>query len=255
MAQAGPDAINLYYGPVGGPVPPQATGSFGFAFPTLVGNPNLTPEKADTWTAASWFSRRSASGALSRLRLSVDWYDITIKDAIGAQTIGAVQQQCFDPAFNPALSGAGYSAATGAPNAQAVTASQNQFCQLLPRNGTGQLGNVLITYANSGRVHLQGIDAQLDWGIDGRPGHVHAQQRVQLPDRLREARRCTRSSRWSIMSARTGRARTASTRTCSSTVRSPRSAIAGMRSDRRTVAVLSEHAGTRVKSSLLAVRR
>jgi outer membrane receptor protein involved in Fe transport len=113
-----------------------------------------------------------ASGALSRLRLSLDWYDITIKDAIGAQTIGAVQQQCFDPLFNPAITGASYTAATGQPNAQAVTASQNQYCQLLPRNPTGQLGNVQITYANSGRVHLQGIDAQLDWGMDVGPGTV-----------------------------------------------------------------------------------
>ena len=170
MNAAGPDAINLYYGPPGGPVPTQSTAGFGFAFPTLVGNPNLVPETADTWTAGVVIQSPFSSGALSRLRLSVDAYDITIKDAIGAQTIGAVQQQCFDPLFNPAVTGASYDPATGQPNAQAVTASQNQFCQLLPRNPTGQLGNVQITYANSGRVHLRGIDAQVDWGIDVGPG-------------------------------------------------------------------------------------
>jgi len=170
MNQAGPDAITLYYGPPGGPVPTQSPAGFGFAFPTLVGNPNLVPEKADTWTAGVVIQSPFASGPLSRLRGSVDFYDITIKDAIGAQTIGAVQQQCFDPAFNAAVTGAGYNTGTGQPNAQAVTASQNPFCQLLPRNGTGQLGNVKITYANAGRVHLRGIDAQLDWGIDVGPG-------------------------------------------------------------------------------------
>lgn len=166
MAQAGPDASALYYGSpnLGTITQPQATGSFGFAFPTLVGNPDLTPEKADTWTAGFVIQSPVASGALSRLRFSLDWYDITIKDAIGAQTIGAVQQQCYDPAFNPAISGASGSAAA------AATAAANPFCQLVPRNGTGQLGNVKITYANSGRVHLQGIDAQLDWGIDVGPG-------------------------------------------------------------------------------------
>jgi iron complex outermembrane receptor protein len=169
MAAAGPDAITGYYGPAS---PPQSPAGFGFAFPTLVGNAGLVPETADTWTAGMVIQSPFASGALSRLRLSLDWYDITIKDAIGAQTIGAVQQQCFDPLFNPAITGAGYDAATGQPNAQAVTASQNQFCQLLPRNPTGQLGNVQITYANSGRVHLQGIDAQLDWGMDVGPGTV-----------------------------------------------------------------------------------
>ena len=152
MNQAGPDAANLYYSGT------QSTAGFGFAFPTLVGNANLIPETADTWTAGVVIQSPMASGPLSRLRLSVDFYDITIKDAIGAQTIGAVQQQCFDPTFNPLVL------------TDPVAAANTQFCQLLPRNPTGQLGNVQITYANSGRVHLRGIDAQLDWGIDVGPG-------------------------------------------------------------------------------------
>ena len=167
MNQAGPDATSLYYGavPLGTPATvPQAVGSFGFAFPTLVGNPNLIPETADTWTAGVVIQSPMTGGPLSRLRMSVDFYDITIKNAIGAQTIGAVQQQCFDPQFNPLVTGA--SASTAAANAAAA----NQFCQLLPRNGTGQLGNVQITYANAGKVHLRGIDAQLDWGMDVGPG-------------------------------------------------------------------------------------
>jgi outer membrane receptor protein involved in Fe transport len=105
--------------------------------------------------------------------LSVDWYDINITDVIGLQTAAAVQRQCFDPLFNPAVTGAdftGASTGTGAPNGQAVTASQNPFCQLVPRTAAGALGNIFLTYSNSGRVHLQGIDAQLDWGIDVGPG-------------------------------------------------------------------------------------
>lgn len=50
------------------------------------GNPNLTPEIADTWTAGGIFSPRFLPG----FSLSVDWYKINIKDAIvavGAQTI------------------------------------------------------------------------------------------------------------------------------------------------------------------------
>jgi iron complex outermembrane receptor protein len=152
MNQAGPDAASQFYSGI------QPTGSFGFAFPTLIGNPNLTPETADTWTAGMVIQSPMSGGLLSRLRLSVDFYDITIKDAIGAQTIGAVQQQCFDPAFNPLVL------------TDPVAAANSQFCQLLPRNPTGQLGNVQITYANSGRVHLRGIDAQLDWGMDIGPG-------------------------------------------------------------------------------------
>ena len=152
MGQAAPDAAAQYYGGV------QSSATFGFAFPTLVGNPNLTPEKADTWTAGLVIQSPVSSGVLSRLRASIDFYDITIKDAIGAQTIAAVQQQCFDPTFNPLVS------------SDPTAAANSAFCQLLPRNGTGQLGNVKITYANSGRVHLRGIDVQLDWGLDVGPG-------------------------------------------------------------------------------------
>jgi len=50
------------------------------------GNPNLTPEIADTWTAGGVFSPHWLPG----FSLSVDWYKINIKDAIvavGAQTI------------------------------------------------------------------------------------------------------------------------------------------------------------------------
>jgi outer membrane receptor protein involved in Fe transport len=153
MAQSGnPGAADQYYGGV------QSTAGGGFAFPTLVGNPNLTPETADTWTAGVVINAPFSSGALSRLRASVDWYDITISDAIGAQTVGAVTQQCYDPDFNPLVA------------TDAVAAANSQFCQLVPRTQTGNTGNVFITYANTGRVHLQGIDVQLDWGADIGPG-------------------------------------------------------------------------------------
>ncbi|HWK37184.1 TonB-dependent receptor [Sphingomonas sp.] len=55
------------------------------------GNPNLTPEIADTWTAGGIYSPRWLPG----LSLSIDWYKIDIKDAIvgvGAQTI---IDQCY----------------------------------------------------------------------------------------------------------------------------------------------------------------
>ncbi len=153
MEQSGnPDADTEYYSGF------QNPGTFGFAFPTLVGNANLVPEKAATWTAGVVIQSPVASGPLSRLRLSVDWYDISIKDVIGAQTVAAAMQQCFDPTLNPLV--------LSDPTAAANTV----FCQNVPRNQTGQSGNIFTTYVNSGRVHLQGIDAQLDWGIDVGPG-------------------------------------------------------------------------------------
>jgi iron complex outermembrane receptor protein len=40
----------------------------------------------------------------------------------------------------------------------------------VPRTAAGALGNIFLSYANTGRVHLRGIDAQLDWGMDIGPG-------------------------------------------------------------------------------------
>lgn len=153
-ASGNPDADDQYYAGA------QGAGTFGFAFPTTVGNPNLRPEKGSTWTAGVVLSSPFESPLLNRLRLSIDWFDIKIDDAIGEQTVAIALQQCYDPALNPAFSG----------GAAAVAASQ--FCQLVPRNATGALGNVSRTYVNNGTVHVQGIDAALNWGFDAGPGSV-----------------------------------------------------------------------------------
>lgn len=137
--------------------------TFGSAFPTTVGNPNLEPETADTWTAGVVIASPFQSALFNRFRLSVDWFDISVKDAIGEQTVAIALQQCFDPALNPAW-------ASGNP----VDVANSQFCQLVPRNAqNGGLGNVRRTYVNNGEFSVQGIDAQLDWGFDVGPGALN----------------------------------------------------------------------------------
>jgi len=133
---------------------PQASG-FAFVFPTLAGNPNLKPEVASTWTAGIVISSPFESDALRRLRLTVDYYNIEVTDAIGAQSVDIAQRQCFDNAFNSA-----YSAAS-------------PYCAGIGRNQTGALGNVIRTYFNNGRFQTSGIDAQLDWSFDVGPGTVN----------------------------------------------------------------------------------
>jgi outer membrane receptor protein involved in Fe transport len=161
------NAKNLYYAGT------QSNSTFGFAFPTTVGNSTLKPEKADTWTAGVVISSPFQSPALSRLRLSVDWYRISVKDAIGAQTVAIALQQCFDPALNPLITGAAYDPVTGG-NAAAIAAANSPFCQNVPRNQTGNLGNVSVTYVNNGRFETSGIDAQLDWSAQVGPGTLSA---------------------------------------------------------------------------------
>ena len=137
----------------------QDSGTFGFAWPTVVGNPNLSPETADTWTAGMVISSPFAAPALSRLRLTVDYFNIKVKDAIGVESIASKQQQCFDPMFNPAIA------------TDPIAAAANANCLAIKRNTTvGTLGDVKTSYVNSGRFQIEGIDAQLDWAFDVGPG-------------------------------------------------------------------------------------
>ena len=149
MARSGdPTAATQFYSnpqPVGG----------GFVFPTTTGNPNLHPEKADTYTAGIVLSSPFENPMLKRLRLTVDYYNIKVSDAIGAQSVDVAQRQCFDTAFNPTLD------------------ANNPFCNGINRNQTGGLGNVITTFVNNGRFKTSGIDVQVDWSIPIGPGQVN----------------------------------------------------------------------------------
>ncbi len=130
-----------------------------FAFPTTVGNPDLVPETAKTWTLGAVVSSPVDSEIFRRFRLSVDYYNISIDDAIGPLTLDSAQRFCFDPIFNPAIS------------SDPTAAAASPFCRSVGRvAGDGALGNVLTSYQNNGRVRTQGIDVQLDWAFPVGPG-------------------------------------------------------------------------------------
>jgi outer membrane receptor protein involved in Fe transport len=151
MNRASPNAATQFYD--SGAVQP-APGD-GFAFPSLQGNPNLAPETADTWTAGVVLSSPFQSDFLRRLRLSVDYYNIKVDDAIGEQSVQIAQRQCFDTQFNPTLD------------------ANSPFCTGINRNADGGLGNVIRTFFNNGRFRTSGIDAVLDWSFPAGPGIVN----------------------------------------------------------------------------------
>ncbi len=159
----GPGTANAYYERL---VSNQPAPGGAFAWPSVVGNPNLQPEKADTFTAGAVIDSPFTGGALSRLRLTVDWFQIKLKDAIGVQSVGAKFQQCLDPFYNPAA------ATASAGDAQAAAAAASPLCQGItydPAPVLGQ-GNTTVTYLNNGEVDISGIDGTLDWAHDIGPG-------------------------------------------------------------------------------------
>jgi outer membrane receptor protein involved in Fe transport len=131
----------------------QTTGGFGFLWPINVGNDELGPETANTWTAGIVFDSPFEHPALSNFRVSIDWYQIAIKDAIGEQSADMVMMMCVDPAFNP-----GYDI-------------NNYSCQGMNRDPRfGTLGQVVKSFYNGGEFETSGIDVNINYSLDLGPG-------------------------------------------------------------------------------------
>lgn len=118
-----------------------------------IGNVNLQPEQARTITAGLVL-RTPGMTSVGRFALTLDYYDISIKQAIAPATSQYVYQQCFNadgqsnPNYDPA----------------------NEFCQLiLRRPNDGGWVSTTAQYRNLGLVSTSGLDATLDWAI-GAPG-------------------------------------------------------------------------------------
>ncbi len=97
------------------------------------GNPTLTPEKADTFTAGIVFTPEFLSG----FKFSIDYYDIKMKNAIIALTPATIVDQCY----------------TTAP----------QLCSLITRGSDGRITRVLNGPVNLQRVQVRGIDFETSY--------------------------------------------------------------------------------------------
>ncbi|MDT7533448.1 TonB-dependent receptor [Sphingobium sp. SA2] len=98
-------------------------------------NPNLSVEKADSWTGGFVIAPRS--GLLQRLRLSVDYYNIKVADAIGALGAQTLVNRC----------------AQGATN----------FCSQITRDANNQILQVRDVILNSNALKTSGYDIELQY--------------------------------------------------------------------------------------------
>ena len=104
----------------------------------LGGNPNLRPEKADTYTAGVVFTPT----VIRNFSLTADYFDIKINDQIGVIGADTILQQCLN---------------------------NNILCQNIVRDQFGSLyrspnGYVVDTNLNSGAVRTNGIDFGANYG-------------------------------------------------------------------------------------------
>lgn len=133
-------------------IPAAAIGSY--TFPTTAtgqltsGNLGLTPERATTYNIGFVLSSPATSGLLSDFSLSVDYYNIQIKNVISTVPGLTVLSKCFN------LDGSN-------PNYEVA----NLYCQLVQRDAAGQLLNVVTPFQNLGSLKTDGIEAQVNWAV------------------------------------------------------------------------------------------
>lgn len=128
----------------------------------FTGNTNLKPEKADTVTIGVVFSSPWENQWTERLRASVDYYKISVKDAIQEQNVNAIVADCYNYyGNNPSYSATFL-------NCQGLVRFGGEVLQL--DNPTGipddDLGATPFVFTNEGSIETSGVDFQLDWGYD-----------------------------------------------------------------------------------------
>ncbi|MFZ5748114.1 MAG: TonB-dependent receptor plug domain-containing protein [Pseudomonadota bacterium] len=121
------------------------------------GNPNLKEERSRSWTLGATLAPRDLGGAIGRLSLSVDYYNINISDAIVAPPRQFILNQCYQE-------------------------GNQSFCDLIQRratdtavNSAGSLEYVDAPLVNGGSLETQGLDVVAAWnapvslgGVSGR---------------------------------------------------------------------------------------
>ena len=114
------------------------------------GNPNLTEETADSYTVGFVLRPRLGTPLFENLSLSVDYYNIKLKDAVGYVTTAVSFRRCFNadgtsnPTYDPA----------------------NPSCQLVVRDSAGLLSYATEPLQNLSGYNTSGVDAQIDWRIN-----------------------------------------------------------------------------------------
>ena len=108
---------------------------------TVGGNPNLQPEKSESYTFGFVYSPHFVEG----LDVSLDWWKITLEDKIDTIGGATIIQQCLD------------SGGTG------------PSCSLYTRNPAGDINTLLNTTTNIGGTRVEGYDLTVGYKLPETP--------------------------------------------------------------------------------------
>jgi outer membrane receptor protein involved in Fe transport len=115
---------------------------------TTGGNLNLDTEQAETWTLGFIAQPQSIPG----LTVTVDYFNISITDAITSPAIGDIINGCY--------------------TSGTLDFATNDFCQLIERSPTtgeiagapNEVRGLLLNLTNLGRIQTDGIDLRMNYG-------------------------------------------------------------------------------------------
>jgi iron complex outermembrane recepter protein len=127
----------------------QPNGASALWFVNAVGNPNVQPEEATTWTAGFVYTPSTGRPLRDGFSGTIDWYEIEIADMIAVEPGSAVYQACLSVASNPTAS------------------ISHEACQRIIRNpATGGATASNVSYINAGDAVLSGVDLAANWQVD-----------------------------------------------------------------------------------------
>jgi iron complex outermembrane receptor protein len=130
------------------------------------GNPDLNPEKADTYTLGMVFSIPGDNQWTSRFRGSLDYYRIKVKDAILRPNANAIVADCFNYyGNNKALTDTYVACSTLAGGRAGAELLQLDNPYPGGKNDV-ENGAIDFVYSNAGQIDTSGVDLTLDYGWD-----------------------------------------------------------------------------------------
>ena len=114
------------------------------------GNPNLTPETAHTYSIGAVWSPHFEHPLVHNFQMSVDYYNIKLKNAVGSLALTDILPRCFnsDGISNPTYS------------------TTNIYCRQITRDpNTGDIVLGREGLLNLATYQTDGIDTQVNWGF------------------------------------------------------------------------------------------
>jgi iron complex outermembrane recepter protein len=127
---------------------------FGQAQAIAGGNPDLTPEEADSWTLGLVYTPEFESSMAQRVGFTIDYFSMELDKVISSVTATTIITRCYNSeGANPSYD------------------INNEWCQLFNRDQSdGRVIDLQTLQRNQSVWKLSGIDTTMNWGADIGPG-------------------------------------------------------------------------------------